>query len=62
LITLLGVGLALTNWASLISLLTITIIGYMYRINIEEQALVETLGDAYREYMHHTHRLIPYIW
>lgn len=62
LITLLGLGLALTNWASLIAISTIPAVGFLYRIPIEERALVEALGEPYREYMHHTHRLIPFIW
>lgn len=62
LITLLGMGLALTNWASLVAALVIPAIGFLYRIPVEERALVESLGDPYREYMHRTHRLIPFIW
>ncbi len=62
LITLLGVGLALTNWAGLLALLLITGLGFLYRMTIEERALAETLGDPYREYMRRTRRLIPYIW
>ncbi len=62
LVTLLGLGLALTNWASLIAVLIIPAIGFLYRIPIEERALAEALGDPYREYMHRTRRLIPFIW
>ena len=32
------------------------------RIRIEEEALVEGLGDDYRSYMRHTRRLIPLIF
>ncbi len=62
LITLLGVGLALTNWAGLVILLVLTMAGFLYRISIEERALIAAFGDPYREYMHHTRRLIPFIW
>ncbi len=62
LITLLGMGLALTNWASLIAALVIPAVGFLYRISIEERVLVEALGNPYREYMQRTCRLIPFIW
>ncbi len=62
LITLMGMGLALTNWASLIAALVIPAVGFLYRISIEERVLVEALGDPYREYMQRTRRLIPFLW
>jgi protein-S-isoprenylcysteine O-methyltransferase Ste14 len=56
-----GVGLALCSWASLI-LLTVTAIGtYVYRVRIEEAALVNTLGEPYRAYMRESRRFVPYI-
>jgi protein-S-isoprenylcysteine O-methyltransferase Ste14 len=62
LIAMFGLGLALTNWASLIALVVITTIGFLFRISIEERALVEALGEPYRHYMQRTRRLIPFIW
>ncbi len=62
LITVVGVGLALTNWASLVALVAISLVGYMYRISIEEHALLDAIGQPYREYMRTTRRLIPFIW
>lgn len=62
LITLVGVGLALTNWASLIAMLVVPLAGYLYRISVEERLLQEALGEPYRVYMQKTRRLIPYIW
>ncbi len=62
LITLLGMGLALTNWASLIAAIVIPAIGFLYRISIVERVLVEALGAPYREYIHCSRRLIPFIW
>jgi protein-S-isoprenylcysteine O-methyltransferase len=62
LITEVGVGLALGNWASLLALLVFAGIAYAYRISIEEKALLAALGDPYRDYMRRTTRLIPYIF
>jgi protein-S-isoprenylcysteine O-methyltransferase Ste14 len=61
-LTMLGVGLAMTNWASLVALLTCVFLGHMYRVHVEEQALIQTLGQPYIEYMHHTKRFIPLLF
>jgi protein-S-isoprenylcysteine O-methyltransferase Ste14 len=62
LITFLGVGLALTNWASVAAILAFALAGYGYRIGVEERVLREELGAPYIEYMSHTRRLIPFIF
>jgi len=62
LITMLGLGMAFTNWLCLISVPLITLVGYIYRANVEEQMLVNALGDSYREYMKHTKRFIPFVY
>jgi protein-S-isoprenylcysteine O-methyltransferase Ste14 len=62
LITLIGFGLALGNWAGLIALLTLMAVGYGYRIPIEESALVASIGQPYKDYIRRTHRLIPYVY
>ena len=60
-ITLVGFGLALGNWAGLLALIVCGAIGYAYRINVEETALIGALGEPYREYMGRTLRLIPFV-
>jgi len=62
LVTLIGLGLALGNWAALIALLVCTGIAYNYRIVIEEAALVAALGEPYKDYMRRTRRLIPFLF
>lgn len=62
LLTMLGVGLATTNWASLLALLICVFSGHMYRVSIEEKALSQTIGQPYIEYMHHTKRFIPFVF
>jgi protein-S-isoprenylcysteine O-methyltransferase Ste14 len=61
-LTMLGVGLVMTNWASLIALLLCVFLGHVYRVNIEEQALIRTIGQPYVEYMRHTKRFIPWVF
>ena len=62
LLTQMGLGLALGNWAALFAILACVGIGYAYRIAIEEEVLVSALGEPYREYMRRTRRLIPYLF
>jgi protein-S-isoprenylcysteine O-methyltransferase Ste14 len=61
LITLLGFGLCLTNWLSLLVIMASALIGFSYRIHVEEQVLQEQLGQRYQEYMRRTKRLIPFV-
>lgn len=61
-LTMLGVGLAMSNWGSLISLLVCIFIGHFYRVSIEEKALVRTLGQPYIDYMRRTKRFIPLLF
>jgi len=58
-LTMLGLGLALTNWASLAALMACVFIGHMYRVKVEEAALVRALGQPYADYMRRTKRFIP---
>jgi protein-S-isoprenylcysteine O-methyltransferase Ste14 len=39
-----------------------TIIGFSYRIAVEESALIEHFGGRYRDYMLRSKRLIPGIY
>jgi protein-S-isoprenylcysteine O-methyltransferase Ste14 len=60
LITIVGVLVACANPLSLLGLVP-ALIGYMYRIRVEEETLSENLGEAYRSYMRRTRRLIPFL-
>jgi protein-S-isoprenylcysteine O-methyltransferase Ste14 len=61
LIILLGFGLTLTNWLSLLVIMGCALIGLIYRIQVEEHALKAQLGQRYQEYMRRTKRLIPFV-
>jgi len=56
-----GALLASTNWLALIGLLPV-LAGLLYRMRVEEQALIEQFGDTYRSYMGRTKRLVPYLY
>jgi protein-S-isoprenylcysteine O-methyltransferase len=62
LMAFLGLGLCLANWASLLSLLAPICWVFLRRIRVEEAALLQALGDQYRNYMQRTKRLIPAIY
>jgi protein-S-isoprenylcysteine O-methyltransferase Ste14 len=61
-LTMLGVGLAMTNWASLGALLLCVVLGHIYRVRVEEAALVQAIGQPYVVYMRRTRRFIPGVW
>lgn len=62
LLSLLGISLALANWASIVAILTGSLIGLFYRVRVEEQALIDALGQPYVDYMRRTKRFIPFIF
>ncbi|HEY2125279.1 MAG TPA: isoprenylcysteine carboxylmethyltransferase family protein [Chthoniobacterales bacterium] len=62
LLALVGFGLSLGSWVALICLVIPTTAVFSWRIYVEERALSEALGDAYRQYMARTRRLIPFLY
>ena len=62
LLAFLGFGFCLGNWLSIL-FLTVPIVGaFLWRIRIEESAMLEALGQDYRDYMRRTERLIPWVY
>lgn len=61
-LTMLGLGLAMTNWVSMLVLVICNLVGHLYRIHVEEQALRINLGRPYIAYMQHTKQLIPFVY
>jgi len=62
LLSLLGFGLALGNWAGLAAALSCLGTAYAYRIPVEEAALTGALGEPYRQYIRRTWRLVPFVF
>jgi protein-S-isoprenylcysteine O-methyltransferase len=62
LVTLVGLGLALGNWAGLLALLACMGVAYAYRISVEEAALLAALGEPYKQYVRRTCRLVPFLF
>jgi protein-S-isoprenylcysteine O-methyltransferase Ste14 len=62
LLALLGVPVLFSAWwAAALTLVTMSFT-YARRIGLEERALVERHGAAYREYCERTARLVPGVW
>jgi protein-S-isoprenylcysteine O-methyltransferase Ste14 len=59
---LIGVGLALGNWAALLGIIIMPILAYGNRVTIEERTLAAALGQEYRSYMRRTRRFIPFVF
>lgn len=61
-VTLVGIGLAIANWASLLVLAVVPTLGLVVRIRSEERALINGLGDEYRRFAANRPRLFPGVW
>ncbi len=62
LLAVVGLGLFIGNWLSLIGLTVAVACGLVFRIRVEEQALENELGDDYRHYAASHKRLVPFVW
>jgi len=62
LLTLLGFGLALGNWAGLAAALLCMACAYAYRITVEEAALTTAIGEPYRQYVTRTWKIVPFLF
>jgi len=60
--SMLGIGLVTGNWISLAALAVLPLVGILYRIHVEERALLHHFGSAYQGYADRTKRLLPGIW
>ncbi|MGH9413775.1 MAG: methyltransferase family protein [Terriglobales bacterium] len=61
-ITMLGFGLTMRNWLSVVFCLAGILIAYSRRISVEQKALEAHFGDVYGAYIRRTWALIPFIW
>jgi protein-S-isoprenylcysteine O-methyltransferase Ste14 len=62
LLAIVGIGFLFGNWASAIALPLVGTAGLIYRIRVEERALLRALGDRYRDYAATRKRLVPLVW
>jgi protein-S-isoprenylcysteine O-methyltransferase Ste14 len=58
----LGISISLSNWLSILAMTIPIVIGYGYRIKVEERFMLEQLGEKYLDYQQRTKRLIPRLY
>ena len=58
----LGTGLALTNWLSVVLVTGTGFVAYLYRVRVEEQALLRQMGGRYEDDMRRTKRFVPFVF
>ena len=61
-LTFVGIGLALGNWAALLLLAVLPTAGLVVRIRFEERALLDGLGEPYRRFAATRPHLFPGLW
>ena len=57
-----GAGLATTNWIAFVLAVVVMFAAYYYRIQAEEQMLMTSMTQDYREYESRTWKLIPFVF
>ncbi len=62
LLAFLGLGILLHNWLAAVVLVVPIMVAFLWRIHVEEGALMTALGSAYTEYMARTKKLVPYLF
>jgi len=62
LLAIAGIGVVNGNWAGLASVVLLWLALIVWRIHVEENALLTALGGRYRAYAAHHKRLVPLVW
>lgn len=57
-----GISISLSNWLSVLAMLLPILVGYGYRIKVEESFMLEHLGQRYLDYQKRTKRIIPLLY
>ncbi|MEU4477896.1 isoprenylcysteine carboxylmethyltransferase family protein [Micromonospora sp. NPDC023966] len=57
-----GCGLMFGNWVGTAGAVVVISIALIYRLRIEERALIAELGNRYRDFAASRARLIPHVW
>lgn len=57
-----GIGVIYANWVGLVGFVVPCLVIIIWRIRIEEAALLRTVGPAYQMYATRRKRLVPFVW
>jgi protein-S-isoprenylcysteine O-methyltransferase Ste14 len=58
----LGYGIAVQNWLSVTAAVLPPLLALINRMQVEENALVVSMGSEYETYRSRTKKIIPWIW
>lgn len=61
-LTLAGVGLAIGNWLSLGAMTLLPLVGFAWRIRVEEASLAARFGRKFADYRATRWALFPFLW
>jgi protein-S-isoprenylcysteine O-methyltransferase len=62
LVAFVGFALTLRNWGAILVVLVPIFAAFIRRMNVEEEALSQALGERYVDYMRRTKRLVPFVY
>ncbi|NNN08226.1 MAG: isoprenylcysteine carboxylmethyltransferase family protein [Acidimicrobiaceae bacterium] len=62
LLAMVGIGVIYANWVGLVGFVVPCLVIIIWRIRIEEAALLWTVGPAYQMYATRRKRLVPFVW
>lgn len=57
-----GFGVVMNNWICICLMVIPVFLALLYRIHVEEKALLEKFGSGYSDYMKKTRGLLPFIY
>lgn len=57
-----GISISLSNWLAVLLMMIPVATGYVYRIKVEEDFMIEQLGERYLDYQKRTKRMIPMVY
>ncbi|MHC1739797.1 MAG: isoprenylcysteine carboxylmethyltransferase family protein [Anaerolineaceae bacterium] len=62
LIIFLGISISISNWLSMLAMMIPVVVGYAYRISVEEKFMLEQFGPNYLDYQKRTKKIVPFIY
>jgi len=62
LIIFIGISTSMSNWLSILLMMIPVMLGYLYRIKVEERFMTDQFGEDYKNYQERTKRIIPMLY
>lgn len=57
-----GISASMSNWLSILLMMTPVTLGYLYRIKVEEKFMTDQFSEDYKNYQERTKRIIPLLY